>query len=65
MAMLVALDVMSLFWMVVIAVLACAQKLLPAKAAIDVPLALAIAGLGLVMVIAPSQVPGLTPLPMM
>ena len=64
MAMLVALDVMSLFWMVVIAVLACAQKLLPAKAAIDVPLALAIAGLGLVIIIAPSQVPGLTP-PMM
>ena len=64
MAMLVALDVMSLFWMVVIAVLTCAQKLLPAKAAIDVPLALAIAGLGLVIVIAPSLVPGLTP-PMM
>ena len=64
MAMLVALDVMSLFWMVVIAVLTCAQKLLPARAAIDVPLALAIAGLGLVIVIAPSQIPGLTP-PMM
>jgi hypothetical protein len=64
MAMLVALGVMSLFWMAVIAVLTCAQKLLPAKAAIDVPLALAIAGLGLVIVIAPSQVPGLTPPPM-
>jgi predicted metal-binding membrane protein len=61
MAMLVALDVMSLFWMAVIAVLACAQKLLPAKAAIDVPLALAMAGLGLVIVIEPSLVPGLTP----
>jgi hypothetical protein len=45
----------------VITVVACAQKLLPAKAAIDVPLALAIAGLGLVIVIAPSLVPGLTP----
>jgi predicted metal-binding membrane protein len=64
MAMLVALDLMSLFWMSVIAVLACAQKLLPAKAAIDVPLALAIVGLGLVIVLAPSLVPGLTP-PMM
>jgi predicted metal-binding membrane protein len=64
MGMLAALGVMSLFWMVVIAVLTCDQKLLPAKAAIDVPLALAIAGLGLVIVIAPSQVPGLTP-PMM
>ena len=65
MGMLVALGVMSLFWMAVIAVLTCAQKLLPAKATIDVPLAVAIAGLGLVIVIAPSQVPGLTPPPMM
>jgi predicted metal-binding membrane protein len=64
MAMLVALDVMSLFWMSVVTVLASAQKLLPAKAAIDVPLALAIVGLGLVIVIAPSLVPGLTPPPM-
>ena len=43
MAMLVALDVMSLLWMSVVAVLACAQKLLPGKASVDVPLALAIA----------------------
>jgi predicted metal-binding membrane protein len=61
MAMLVALDVMSLFWMAVVAVLACAQKLLPARAAIDVALALALIGLGIVIVIAPSVVPGLTP----
>jgi len=61
MAMLVAVDVMSLFWMSVVAVLASAQKLLPAKAAIDVPLALAIAGLGFVIVFAPSLIPGLTP----
>ena len=40
MAMLVALDVTRLFWMSVIAVLACAQKLPPPKAAIDTPLAL-------------------------
>ena len=65
MGMLVALGVMSLFWMAVIAVLTCAQKLLPAKATIDVLLAVAIAGLGLVIVIAPSQVPGLTPPQMM
>jgi predicted metal-binding membrane protein len=64
MAVLVALDVMSLFWMSVVAVLACAQKLLPAKAAIDVPLALAIAGLGFMIVFAPALVPGLTPPPM-
>ena len=61
MAMLVALDVMSLFWMAGVAVLACAQKLLPAKAAIDVPLAMAIVGLGLVIVLAPSLIPGLVP----
>jgi predicted metal-binding membrane protein len=61
MAMLVALDVMSLFWMSVIAVLAFAQKLLPARAAIDIPVALALIGLGLVIVINPSLIPGLMP----
>jgi predicted metal-binding membrane protein len=61
MAMLVALGVMSVTWMSVIAVLVLAQKLLPAKAAIDVPLALAIAGLGIMIIIAPASVPGLTP----
>src|ERR1017187_252602 len=61
MLMLVALGVMSVTWMSVIAVLVLAQKLLPAKAAIDVPLALAIAGLGILIVIAPSLVPGLMP----
>jgi predicted metal-binding membrane protein len=60
MLMLVALGVMSVTWMSVIAVLVLAQKLLPAKAAIDVPLALAIVGLGVLIVIAPSSVPGLT-----
>jgi predicted metal-binding membrane protein len=61
MVMLVALGVMSVAWMSVIAVLVVAQKLLPAKAAIDVPLALAIVGLGVLIVVAPSSVPGLTP----
>jgi predicted metal-binding membrane protein len=61
MAMLVALDVTSLFWMAVVAVLACAQKLLPAKAAIDIPVALALIGLGLVIVIEPALIPGLVP----
>jgi hypothetical protein len=37
-------------WMAVVTVLASAQKLLPAKAAIDVPVALAIIGFGLVLV---------------
>jgi predicted metal-binding membrane protein len=61
MRMLVALGVMSLTWMVVIAVLAVAQKLLPAKAAVDVPLALAIVGFGIWIVVTPSSVPGLVP----
>jgi predicted metal-binding membrane protein len=61
MLILVALSVMSLTWMSVIAVLVLAQKLLPARSAIDVPLALAIVGLGVVVVIAPSSVPGLVP----
>jgi predicted metal-binding membrane protein len=64
MAVLVALDVMSLFWMAVVAVLVFAQKLLPAKAAIDIPVALALIGLGLVIVIEPSLLPGLMPAPM-
>ena len=61
MVMLVAVSVMSVAWMCVIAVLVLAQKLLPPKAALDVPLALAIAGLGVLILIAPSAVPGLTP----
>jgi len=60
MVMLVALGVMSVTWMSVIAVLVLAQKLLPAKAAIDVPLALAIVGLGILIVAAPASIPGLT-----
>jgi predicted metal-binding membrane protein len=64
MAVLVAVGAMSIPWMAVIAVLVLAQKLLPVKAAVDVPLALAIAGLGAWILIAPWSVPGLTP-PMM
>ena len=61
MLMLVALGVMSVIWMAVIAVLVLAQKLLPANTALDVPLALAIVGLGVWIVLAPSSVPGLVP----
>jgi predicted metal-binding membrane protein len=61
MVMLVALSVMSIIWMSVITVLALGQKFLPAKAAVDVPLALAIVGLGILIVLAPALVPGLTP----
>ncbi len=61
MLMLVALGVMSITWMSVTTVLVLAQKLLPPKATVDVTLALAIIGLGVVIVAAPSAVPGLTP----
>ena len=57
--MLLALGVMSLIWMSVLAVLVLAQKLLPAKAAVDAPLALAIVGFGIWIVLAPSPIPGL------
>jgi predicted metal-binding membrane protein len=69
MAVLVVLGVMSITWMAVIAVVVAAQKALPAKATIDVALALAIVGLGIVVLATPSSVPGLIPtighLPMM
>jgi predicted metal-binding membrane protein len=61
MLVLVALSVMSIAWMSVIAAVALAQKLLPTNAVIDVPLALAVVGLGLLILIAPSSVPGLMP----
>ncbi len=61
MLMLVVLSVMSVTWMSVIAVVVLMQKLVPAKAVVDVPLALAIVGLGNLIIIGPSSVPGLTP----
>jgi predicted metal-binding membrane protein len=61
MLMLVAVGVMSVAWMAVIAVVVLVQKLVPPKAAIDVPLAVAIVGLGIWILLAPASVPGLTP----
>jgi len=61
MLILVALSVMSIGWMAIVAVLVVAQKLAPRRAAFDVPLALAIVGLGVLIIIAPSSVPGLMP----
>ncbi len=59
MLMLLALGVMSVTWMALIAVLALVQKLLRPNAAVDLPLATAIVGLGVLIVLAPSAVPGL------
>jgi predicted metal-binding membrane protein len=61
MLILVGLSVMSIAWMAIIAVLVVAQKLLPHRAALDVPLALAILGLGVLIIVAPSTIPGLMP----
>ena len=61
MVMFVALGVMSITWMLVIAFMVLVQKVLPAKPAIDVPVALAIIVLGMVIVVAPGLVPGLMP----
>jgi predicted metal-binding membrane protein len=61
MVVLLALGAMSIAWMVAVGVLALAQKLLPPVRVIDVPLASAIVALGIVAVIAPSAIPGLTP----
>jgi predicted metal-binding membrane protein len=60
MVMLLALGVMSVAWMSVVAVLILGQKLLPPRASIDAPLGLAIVALGILVVLAPSAVPGLT-----
>jgi predicted metal-binding membrane protein len=61
MLMLVVLGVMSLTWMVVATILVVGQKLLPPRAIVDAPLALAIVGLGIFVLVAPSALPGLTP----
>jgi predicted metal-binding membrane protein len=62
MLMFVALAVMGVIWMSVIAIIVLAQKLLPPKATIDVSVGLAITGLGILIVIAPSLVPRLQPM---
>jgi predicted metal-binding membrane protein len=57
----VAVGVMNLAWTALITVVVTAQKLLPAKKAVDVTLALLIVVLGLLILISPSAVPGLIP----
>jgi hypothetical protein len=55
MAMLVAAGVLSVGWMAVIAVLVTARKLLPPRAALDVLLALGIAGSGVLILVDPRR----------
>jgi predicted metal-binding membrane protein len=61
MAILLAVGAMSTAWMAVIAAVMLGQKLLPPRAVIDLPIAVAIVGFGLVMLLDPSSVPGLLP----
>lgn len=61
MAMLAALGIMSVPWMAVTGALALVQKLLPTRAALDLPVALAIIALGCWISLAPVSVPGLMP----
>jgi predicted metal-binding membrane protein len=61
MLLLAALGPMSLTWMSVVAVLVLVQKLLPSRAAVDLPVALAIVGLGVLILLAPSSIPGVMP----
>jgi predicted metal-binding membrane protein len=53
MVMLLALGAMSVTWMVIVAVLVLAQKLVPPRLTLDVPLALAIVAVGVVTAATP------------
>jgi predicted metal-binding membrane protein len=59
MLILISLGIMSITWMVVVAALVAGQKLLPPRPLVDVPVALSIVGLGVLVAVAPSSVPGL------
>ncbi len=61
MLMQVSLGLMSIGWMAIASILIVGQKLLPARASVDVPVALAIVALGTLIVVAPASVPGLMP----
>jgi predicted metal-binding membrane protein len=60
MVMLLALGVMSVTWMCVVAAVVLVQKLLPPRAFVDAPFALAIVVTGILVAVAPSWIPGLT-----
>jgi len=60
MVMFVALGVMSVTWTAVVAVVIVFQKLVRSILVVDVLVGLAIVGLGILVIVAPSSVPGLT-----
>jgi predicted metal-binding membrane protein len=61
MAVAVALGPMSVTWMALAAAAVLAQKLLAPAPAVDVPVALAIVALGVLVAAAPAAIPGLMP----
>ncbi len=61
MLLLLAVGAMSVTWMCVVAALVLAQKLLPPRTLVDVPVAVAIVGVGVAVLAAPSSIPGLLP----
>ena len=61
MLLFLAVGAMSITWMCAVAILVLAQKLLPPRTAIDIPIALAILGLGVAILVAPASIPGLMP----
>jgi predicted metal-binding membrane protein len=58
MVMFLALGVMSVTWMAVISAVVLLQKLSRPRAAVDVPVAIAIIGLGIAVLAVPSALPG-------
>ena len=61
MLILLALGVMSVTWMSLIAAAVFVQKLVAEQRMVDVPLALASVGLGILIIGSPALVPGLNP----
>jgi predicted metal-binding membrane protein len=61
MLLFLAVGAMSITWMCAVAVMVLAQKLLPPRVVVDVPVAVAILGFGVTILVAPSFIPGLMP----
>ncbi len=62
MLVMAALGIMNVAWMIVVSLVVLAQKLWAARAGIDLPIAVALLGLGVLILASPSSVPGLTPM---
>jgi predicted metal-binding membrane protein len=61
MLLFLAVGLMNVTWMCVVAALVLAQKLLPPRSVVDVPVAVAIVGVGVAILATPSSIPGLMP----